>query len=90
MADTKTQDLTRPASQSHEPLLTFAQAARLPWLPSRRHGKRPSVPTFWRWATHGCYGVRLKVTSVGSTLCVTEQDLRDFFAAISRQRGLIR
>ncbi len=71
-------------------LLTLREAARLSWLPTRRRGKRPQVPTLWRWIHHGCYGVRLKATSVGGTLCVTEQDLRDFFAEISRHRGLTR
>lgn len=67
-------------------LLTLREAASLPWLPRRRHGKRPQVPTFWRWIHHGCYGVRLKATSVGGTLCVTEEDLRAFFAAIADRR----
>jgi hypothetical protein len=68
------------------PLLSLAEASRLPWLPRRRRGKRPGIPTLWRWARYGCYGVRLKTTSVGGTLCVTESDLHRFFAEITRLR----
>lgn len=75
-------------TQEHEPLLTLAQAARLPWLPRRRRGKRPGIPTLWRWVHHGCFGVKLRATSVGATLCVTESDLRAFFAAITERRNL--
>jgi hypothetical protein len=75
-------------NQELEPLLTLTSAGRLKWLPCRRNGKRPNVTTLWRWAKHGCYGVRLKTTSVGGTLCTTETDLRAFFAAISEKRAL--
>lgn len=82
---------TSPVNRSpSKPLLSLREAACLDWLPTRRRGKRPQVPTLWRWIHHGCYGVRLNATSVGGTLCVTEQGLRDFFAEISRRRGLTR
>lgn len=67
-------------------LLTLAEASRLPWLPRRRRGKRPSVATLWRWTRHGCYGVRLKAHSVGGTLCLLESDLRAFFEELGRVR----
>lgn len=69
-----------------EPLLSLREAARLEWLPRRRRNKPPSIATFWRWIKHGCFGVRLRATSVGATLCVTESDLREFFAEIARAR----
>lgn len=81
-----TQDSVDPGTQEHEPLLTLTRAGHLKWLPCRRNGKRPNVATLWRWARHGCYGVRLKTTSVGGTLCTTEKDLRAFFAAIAERR----
>jgi hypothetical protein len=71
---------------SPDVLLSLAEAAKLPWLPRRRRGKRPSIPTLWRWARHGCYGVRLKTVSVGATLCVRERDLVEFFDALTRLR----
>ena len=77
-----------PRAQEQEPLLTLTQASRLKWLPCRRNGKSPNVATLWRWAMHGCFGIRLKTTSVGGTLCTTESYVRAFFDEISRARGL--
>lgn len=77
-----------PRDQEQEPLLTLTRASHLPWLPRRRKGKAPNVATLWRWAKHGCFGIRLRTTSVGGSLCVTESDLRAFFAEITRARGL--
>lgn len=71
-----------------EHLLSLAEASKLEWLPRRRRGRRPAVATLWRWAHHGCYGIRLRTISVGGTLCTTEGDLRAFFAAITQKRAL--
>ena len=73
--------------QDTEPLLSLAQASKLRWLPCRRHGKRPAVATLWRWATHGCFGIRLRTLSVGGTLCVRESDLLAFFHELGELRG---
>jgi hypothetical protein len=73
-------------AQEQQPLLTLTSAGRLKWLPCRRNGKRPNVATLWRWARYGCFGIRLKTTSVGGTLCTTEGDLRAFFDEIARRR----
>lgn len=71
---------------SPEPLLSLAQVSKLAWLPRRRRAKRPCISTIWRWIKHGTFGVRLRATSVGTTLCVRESDLREFFDAIARRR----
>jgi hypothetical protein len=68
---------------SQEPLLTLAQAARLPWLPRRRFGKKLHISTLWRWASTGVRGVRLRVVRLGGTLCLRESDLREFIEALS-------
>lgn len=74
------------ASLLNERLFTLAEAASFDWLPRRRRGKKPNTATLWRWIRHGCFGVRLRATSVGATLCVKESDLREFFAEITRRR----
>lgn len=71
-----------------ERLLTLREAAKLDWLPRRRRNSPPSIATFWRWINHGCYGIRLRATSVGATLCITESDLRAFFAEVARAREI--
>ena len=70
----------------HSRLLTLAEAAKLPWLPRRRAGKKPAMQTLWRWQKHGCSGIRLRVTVVGSTICTKEIWLREFFDALAEAR----
>jgi hypothetical protein len=75
-----------PNNCTAERLLTFAQAAALPWLPNRRSGKRLSIVTLWRWSKSGSAGVRLRTTYVRSTPATTETWLREFFDAVAQAR----
>jgi hypothetical protein len=70
-------------------LLIFADAARLPWLPRRRGGKKISLVTFWRWSRRGVCGVVLPTHYVGSTPTVTERELQQFFTDVAeaKRRG---
>ncbi len=70
-----------------ERLLTFSEAARLPWLP-RRNGKKIHTVTFWRWSRKGCAGVILSVSYVGSLPTVTESALRQFFRDVAEAKRL--
>jgi hypothetical protein len=62
-------------------LMTLSEAARR--LP-RRRGAKPTHPgTLYRWATTGLKGVRLEVTKVGGTICVSAAALERFFQALT-------
>ena len=67
-------------------LLRFAQAAKLPWIPLGRSGKKISISTFWRWMTCGYCGVKLKVTYVGASPVTTEAWIREFFDSVAQAR----
>ncbi|MGA2233548.1 MAG: DUF1580 domain-containing protein [Tepidisphaeraceae bacterium] len=67
-------------------LIRLHDVPRLPWLPARRGGSKLNVSTIWRWAMKGAAGVKLPTVAVGSALCTTERDLRDFFAAVADAR----
>jgi hypothetical protein len=67
-------------------LIRLHDVPRLPWLPDRRGGSKLNVSTVWRWAMRGAAGVKLPTVAVGSALCTTERDLRDFFAAVAEAR----
>ncbi len=59
--------------------LTLSQAAaRL-----ESNGKRPSTCTLWRWARHGCRGVRLEYLRMGKQIYVTPEALTAFGAALA-------
>jgi hypothetical protein len=69
-------------------LLTLSQACKLPWLPSRRGETSLTVSCLWRWIHKGAKGangtrIHLASSRVGSTTCITEQALRDFFEALA-------
>lgn len=55
-------------------------------LPPRKRGP-VSLGTVERWTRYGiCSGIKLKSYWVGSQECTTEQDLRDFVAAVSKYK----
>jgi hypothetical protein len=80
-----------------EKLFSLTDAAKLPWLPSRRRAKdkrgnpgagKINVATIWRWATKGIVAedgvvVKLKVVRVGGTCCTSEGWLQEFFQALT-------
>lgn len=61
-----------------DPLLTFAEAARLV-----RPEKPIHVASFFRWAQHGCRGVKLATTKLGGRTYVRRSQLESFIAALS-------
>ena len=56
---------------------------RLQWLPGRRAGSRLNVSTVFRWAQHGCKGVRLETIQVGGAKATSEEAIKRFFAKLS-------
>lgn len=69
-----------------EQLLSLSEAAKLEWLPCRRHGKRPHVSTLFRWTHLGKDGVRLETIQVAGTLCTSEAALIRFFERLTAAR----
>ena len=63
-------------------LITLSAATRLPWMP-RRDGRPLHVATLYRWASRGVNGIKLSTVMVGRTRCTTEQELSDFFKALT-------
>lgn len=61
--------------------LSFSQAARS--LPGK-----PAPSTIWRWARHGCHGVKLSTVMVGGRRYVTRQALDTFIAATTAAADL--
>lgn len=59
----------------------FAEVAA--GLPLRRGGKRVNVATLYRWASHGCRGVRLETIQIGGTKCTSQEALQRFFDRLS-------
>jgi excisionase family DNA binding protein len=59
-----------------ERLLSLKEASQLPWLPSRRSGRKLHYSTLLRWVLSG----RLPAVRVGSSWAVTESDLAASFA----------
>src|SRR4051812_43788931 len=66
-----------------ETIFSLADAARLPFLPQRRRGKRPHVATLYRWAQRGIRGIRLETIRVGGTLCTSAEAIQRFFQQLS-------
>jgi hypothetical protein len=52
-------------------------------LPRRRGGKRVNVATLYRWASHGCRGVKLETIQIGGTRCTSVEALQRFFEALT-------
>jgi hypothetical protein len=65
--------------------LSFAQAAKLPYLPIRRAGKRPHPATLWRWALHGVRGVKLESVMCGAVRCTSAEAIGRFFERLTAQ-----
>ena len=62
---------------SSEAVVTLTEATH--HLPRRRKGKRPAVSTIFRWAQHGCRGIRLETIQVGGSKCTSIEALQRFF-----------
>jgi hypothetical protein len=60
-----------------EQVVTLTDACK--HLPQRRNGKRPALPTLYRWTNQGCNGVRLECIMIGSTRCTSLESLQRFF-----------
>jgi len=60
-----------------EQVVTLTDACK--HLPQRRGGKRPALPTLYRWTNEGTRGIRLEYTMIGSTRCTSLEALQRFF-----------
>jgi hypothetical protein len=56
-----------------ERIVSFREAAK-EYCPRRRHGRKPHVSTFYRWAAMGLETIR-----VGGQLCTSAEALQRFF-----------
>lgn len=52
-------------------------------IPKHVPGRRIALTTGWRWATHGCRGVKLATFHIGGRRYTTKQALEEFHAAIN-------
>jgi hypothetical protein len=64
-----------------EQVVTLTHACK--HLPQRRRGKRPALPTLYRWSNEGVNGVRLESIMVGGTRCTSVEALQRFFDALT-------
>ncbi|WP_088257342.1 DUF1580 domain-containing protein [Fimbriiglobus ruber] len=62
-----------PIDIAKERVVSFREAAR-DLCPRRRHGRKPHVSTFYRWAARGLETIR-----VGGQLCTSVEALQRFF-----------
>jgi hypothetical protein len=70
-----------PIDVSKERVVSFREAAR-DFCPRRRHGRKPHVSTFYRWAARGLETIR-----VGGQLCTSVEALQRFFDRHTRTDG---
>ena len=49
------------------------------------NGKRPSIPTLWRWCRKGLRGVQLEYIRVGRDIATSRQALNRFFTALAER-----
>jgi hypothetical protein len=68
---------------ANETTFPLCQAPDRGRLPCRRRGRKPSVSTFFRWASKGVRGVRLEVVQIGGTKCTSVEALQRFFNALT-------
>ena len=54
-------------------------------FPRRRRGKRPSLPTLYRYASAGYRGVVLETVQVGGTRCTSKEAVARFIERMSGQ-----
>lgn len=66
-----------PIDISRERVVTFREAAK-DYCPRRRHGRKPHISTFYRWARQGLETIR-----VGGQLCTSVEALQRFFDRLS-------
>lgn len=69
-----------PIDIAKERVVSFREAAKL--CPGRRHGRKPHVSTFYRWAAMGLETIR-----VGSQVCTSVEALQRFFDRQSNRGG---
>jgi hypothetical protein len=55
-------------------------------IPSRQPGKRVNVSTVWRWAMHGCRGVRLETVVIGGGRFTSREAIQRFAERLSEAR----
>jgi hypothetical protein len=65
----------------HEKLVPLRDVPSLPFIPSRRQGKKLNKTTVFRWASKGTRGRRLETVWVGAERCTSMEALKKFFAA---------
>jgi uncharacterized protein DUF1580 len=65
-----------------EELLTLEEAARLPWLPRPRRGKRIAVSSIWRWCVHGVAEEKLDSLFLGGRIYTSAEAIKRFMRAV--------
>lgn len=65
----------------NEQLFALKYARR--WFPRRRRGKRPALPTLYRYSNEGYQGVILETVQVGGTRCTSREAVARFIEGIS-------
>jgi len=61
---------------TEEQVVTLSAATK--FLPMRRGGKKAHPSTLFRWASHGCRGVRLEIVQVGGSKCTSREAIQRF------------
>lgn len=61
-------------------LLTLAEAAKH----LGRCGRRPSIPTLWRWCVSGVHGVKLRHLKIGRAIMLEPAALMEFGYALAK------
>lgn len=71
------------ATSEVDPKTCFPLAEAAPYFP-RKNGKRISLATLYRWATHGVRGSRLTTIRLGGQqVCTSEVWVREFIASLN-------
>jgi hypothetical protein len=65
-----------------EKLLNLEQAAKLPWLPRPRCGKKIATSSLWRWCVQGVGGVKLDSLFLGGRIYTSPAALKRFMQAV--------
>ena len=69
---------------STEAVIPLGQASAE--IPSRQLGKKVSISTVWRWAMHGCRGIRLETVVIGGGRFTSREAVQRFAERLSEAR----
>jgi hypothetical protein len=71
--------------ENQERLIRLPEVVRIPWLPSRREGRKLNISTVFRWAKIGLGAnrIRLETVKAAGSLCTSEEAVKRFFERLS-------